>query len=376
MDGFAKALLKDDETAALLYILNPEPDTTRLVGGAVRDAILGREIQDIDLATQLTPEQVIAFCEGHQIKVIPTGIEFGTVTIVTETRHFEITTLREDIETDGRHAVVKFGLDWTRDAERRDFTINALYLSQDGTLHQPVGGLDDLHNGVVRFIGDAMLRIQEDYLRIWRFFRFSARYAKGAFSEEGIKACIAQRAGLGDLSAERVKQELWKLLVAPRAAQALTMMSETGLTTRMLGVQNLNRFAKYNTPSSIEALAALCLRITEDAARLSKNLRLSRGETRQLADIAAAMEGLKDCVEAKKARVLLYFFPNGFNVAVSLLALDFAGLIAPPVFPVKGADLIAKGLSEGPEIGAVLKRLEQLWIKSDFSMSREALLSL
>ena len=376
MEPWAEALLKDDETAALLYILNPAPDTTRLVGGAVRDALLGQNIQDIDLATQLTPEQVTAFCEGHQIKVIPTGIDFGTVTIVTETRSFEITTLREDIETDGRHAVVKFGLDWTRDAERRDFTLNALYLSQNGTLHQPVGGLDDLRSGVVKFIGDAGARIKEDYLRIWRFFRFSARYAKGGFDEAGIKACTAHRAGLAGLSAERIKQELWKLLIAPRAAEALALMSEHGLTTATLGVQNLSRFAKFKTEVPVEALAALSVRIKEDAAHLGKHLRLSRAETRHLSDIAAAMEGLQSSANTKVASVVLYRFPKGFDIAAKLLGFDFSGIITPPAFPVKGADLLAKGFSEGPDIGEALKRLEALWIDSDFELDKDALLAM
>ncbi len=385
-------ILKDKDLSALLHVLNPESDCTRIVGGAVRNALLDEPVDEIDLATKLLPQRVSTLCEEAGYKAVPTGIDFGTVTIVIGKRSFEVTTLREDIETDGRHAVVKFGTSWEKDAARRDFTINALYLDRDGKVHDPCGGLIDLKAGRVRFIGDAKRRIAEDYLRIWRFFRFSARYAKGEFDNDGLKACLASREGLPRLSAERVKQELFKLLVTPRAVEAVILMSELWLTASVLGVQYLldlhalaGSDAKHNRqPDALERLAALCVRIKEDAERLSENLRLSRAETQRLVDIARALLLLRREPGEKLARLVLYRFPQAYDSAIRVAALSIAEswqafidlpLRRPvPAFPLKGADLIALGHAPGEQLGRKLKTLEDAWIESDFSLNRDALI--
>ena len=227
--------LREGPLARLLTVLDRDGEEARVVGGAVRNVLLDLPPGDIDVATTAVPDEVIRRAEAAHFKPVPTGIAHGTVTVVAEGRPFEVTTLREDVETFGRHATVRFGRDWKRDAERRDFTMNAFSLSADGTVHDYVGGLPDLKARRVRFIGDAATRIAEDYLRILRFFRFHAGYGEGAPDAAGLHAAIAARAGLDQLSRERVRMEIVKLLVAPRAAAALAVMSEAGLLGSVLG---------------------------------------------------------------------------------------------------------------------------------------------
>ncbi|MES2906555.1 MAG: CCA tRNA nucleotidyltransferase [Pseudomonadota bacterium] len=384
----AKHLLNDAKVAALLRVLNVEKDSTRIVGGAVRNALLDEPIGDIDFATKILPQRVSELCEAAGFKAVPTGIEFGTVTIVINKQPFEVTTLREDIETNGRHAVVKFGTSWEKDAARRDFTINALYLDADGNVHAPIGGLDDIKARRVCFIGEAQTRIREDYLRIWRFFRFFAQYGEGDLDNEGLRACMQERKGLAGLSAERVRQELFKLLNAPRAAEAIEAMRENGLTTDILGVQRIARFKKYvagnNEPTALNRLAALCVWTNNDADLLSARLKLSRAEERQLNDLASTGIKLRTQPDEKQARVLLYHYLQVYDAAIKIASAGneegWKDLIKlpqrhpVPEFPVKGADLIALGYSQGPELGEVLKRLEQKWIGSDFSLPQDALL--
>ena len=224
-----------DRWRVCLPTLDRDGEEARVVGGAVRNALLGEPIGDIDVATTAIPAEVTRRATAAGFKPVPTGIEHGTVTVVVAGRPFEVTTLREDIETFGRHANVSFGRDWKADAERRDFTMNALSLSADGRVHDYVGGLTDLAARRVRFIGDASKRIAEDYLRILRFFRFHATYGHGHPDAEGLHACIVARAGLEQLSRERVRMELMKLLIAPHAVPALATMTETGILLGVLG---------------------------------------------------------------------------------------------------------------------------------------------
>jgi tRNA nucleotidyltransferase/poly(A) polymerase len=382
-------ILGDETITALLRVLNPEPDCTRVVGGAVRNALLNETVKEIDLATKLLPQRVSELAEAAGYKAVPTGIEFGTVTVVIDRRAFEVTTLREDIETNGRHAKVKFGTSWEKDAARRDFTINALYLDANGKVHDPLGGLKDLEQRRVRFINDARTRIKEDYLRIWRFFRFSAQYGEGNFDVDGLMACLQERDGLPALSAERVKQELFKLLIAPYAADAAVLMCEMGLSVAVLGVQYLHRLKaladsdanQKRKPDALERLAALCVQLEEDAVRLTETLRLSRAENRLLYEIAGALQNLRRMPDEKRARILLHKFPLGYESAVriasggaweQLISLPQRKPI--PDFPVKGADLLALGYQAGPKLGQVLSALENKWISSDFSLTREQLL--
>src|SRR5262245_52481543 len=219
----------------LLGVLDCDGEEARVVGGAVRNALLGETPSEVDIATTATPDVVTRRAEAAGFKPVPTGIEHGTVTVVVEGRPFEVTTLRQDVETYGRKAKVAFGRDWKADAERRDFTINALSVGADGAVHDYVGGLADLAQRRIAFIGDPAKRIAEDYLRILRFFRFHAAYGQGAPDAAGLEACIRERGGLAQLSRERVRMELIKLFVAPRAAATLAMMGDAGLLGRVLG---------------------------------------------------------------------------------------------------------------------------------------------
>src|SRR3979409_898005 len=227
--------LKSGPAARVLEILDGDGEEARVVGGAVRNALLRLPTAEIDIATTAVPTEVIRRAKAAGIKSVPTGIEHGTVTLVVDAQPFEVTTLREDTETFGRKAKVAFGRDWVRDAERRDFTINGLSVDADGVVHDHVGGLGDIAAKRVRFIGDAGQRIAEDYLRILRFFRIHAAHPAGEPDRAGYLACIAARAGLANLSAERVRMEMLKLMVAQRSAGAIVAMADGGLLLPILG---------------------------------------------------------------------------------------------------------------------------------------------
>ena len=278
-DGKLKdlTLLRQGPLARALAALNGGGEETRLVGGAVRDLALGERAVDFDLTTTATTDEVIRRAREAGFKVALTGIEHGTVTVVVDGRPIETTTLRQDVETDGRWAKVAFGRDFAADARRRDFTINALSLSADGTVHDTVGGSEDLAAGRVRFIGDAEARIREDYLRILRFFRFSARYAANGLDREGLSATTRSRWGLARLSRERVRAEFMKLLVAPRASEVVQTMGECGFLEPILGcvgyTRRLSRLVAIEAErgegaDAVLRLAALGVAIPEDADRL------------------------------------------------------------------------------------------------------------
>jgi poly(A) polymerase len=390
--------LREGPLSALLAVLDRDGEEARVVGGAVRNARLGLPHGDVDIATTALPQEVMRRAEAAGFKPVPTGVDHGTVTIVVEGRPFEVTTLREDVETFGRHATVRFGRDWKRDAERRDFTMNALTLSADGTVHDHVGGLADLERRHVRFIGDAATRIREDYLRILRFFRFHAYYGEGAPDADGLHAAIVARAGLEQLSRERVRMELMKLLVAPRAVAALAVMAEAGLLGTVLGgVPYLASFANMAkleaalglAPDWARRLGALAAWITEDAERLWRRLRLSNAEHERLAAMAAEWWRVSPAMGAAAARVLLYRIgPDHFTARVLLAwARSDAGVrdgawhdlatlrqrwIA-PAFPLRAAHFLARGVEKGPALGAALSRAEEAWIEAGFPTDRQAL---
>jgi len=243
--------LKAGALPRLLGVLDRDGEEARVVGGAVRNALLAAPIAEIDVATTALPDEVVRRVEAAGFKAVPTGIAHGTITVVIDKHPFEVTTLRQDVETYGRHARVAFGRDWRADAERRDFTINALSATRDGAVFDYVGGLADLAARRVRFIGDARQRIEEDYLRILRFFRFHAAYGEGHPDRAGLIACIGYRDGLAQLSRERVRIELMKLLVAPRAAPTLTVMADAGLLQRVLST--VPRVAHFENMAKAEA---------------------------------------------------------------------------------------------------------------------------
>jgi poly(A) polymerase len=377
--------------AQLLDVLNADGEEARAIGGAVRDTLIGREPSEIDVATTALPTEVTRRVEQAGFKAVPTGIDHGTITVVIASRPFEVTTLREDIETFGRKAIVRFGRDWRADAERRDFTINALSASRDGTVHDYVGGRADLKARRVRFIGNAAMRIAEDYLRILRFFRFHAAYGEGPPDAAGLSAAIAAREGLERLSRERVRMELMKLIPAPRSVATLSVMAEAGILGQVLGsVPLLPGFAAMVAAEDalglardpVRELGALAVQIVEDAERLWQRLRLSNAEYEQLAAMGDAWWRIAPAMSAQAAHALIYRLgPARFTDRV-LLAWARSGTAATDTawrelatwparwtarrFPLKAADLIRRGLEKGPDLGRALRAAEQAWIDADF----------
>ncbi|MGY3609835.1 MULTISPECIES: CCA tRNA nucleotidyltransferase [unclassified Bradyrhizobium] len=389
--------LRSGPTARVLALLNADGEEARVVGGAVRNALLHRPIGDIDLATTAVPEEVMRRAKAAGIKSVPTGIEHGTVTLVVDKHPFEVTTLREDTETYGRKAKVAFGRDWARDAERRDFTINGLSVDAAGVVHDHVGGLDDIAARRVRFIGDPGQRIAEDYLRILRFFRMHAAYGAGDPNRAGYLACIAGRAGLAQLSAERVRMEVLKLVVADGAVTAVTAMADGGLLQMILGsVGYTGPFAVMIAAerelgleaSAVRRLGALALAITEDARRVASKLRLTNAEAKALEAMADRWWQLAGIDEAA-ARRWLYRLGEAAYLDRMMLAWarmsdgrdiarwrELARLPQrwqAPKFPLKAADFISRGIAEGPALGHVLAQAEQAWLAAEFPLDQTAL---
>ncbi|MUO80093.1 CCA tRNA nucleotidyltransferase [Agrobacterium vitis] len=400
---------QDAALAKVFALLNADGGEVRVVGGAVRNSLLGEPVGDIDLATTLVPSEVTARAEAAAIKAVPTGIEHGTVTLVIGGKPFEVTTLRRDMETDGRHAEVAFGTDWQVDAERRDFTINALYATASGEVIDPVGGLADLQTGTLRFIGDARLRIAEDYLRVLRFFRFFAWYGRGRPDADGLRACAAARDELHRLSAERVWSETKKLLSAQDPGRALLWMRQSGVLTAILpetekwGIDAIPGLIATQTalnwqPEPLLRLAAMVPDNPERMKGLAERLKLSRAEAEFLQRFATAPKIKDDMADLALDRLLYRQDKPGIvaQLKLSLAAArakaegDTASMAASarwfrllqraqafekPVFPVTGSDAIAAGLAPGPEIGRVLTTLEDSWVQANFTFSREKLLS-
>jgi poly(A) polymerase len=392
------AWLREPPLRDLLAALDGAGEEARVVGGAVRNALLQEPLGDIDIATTALPDEVIRRVQAVGFKAVPTGIEHGTVTVVAAGRPFEVTTLREDVETFGRHAKVEFGRDWRRDAERRDFTMNALSASRDGVVHDYAGGLADIAARRVRFIGDAGQRIAEDYLRILRFFRFHAAYGEGTPDPVGLAACIEARAGLERLSRERVRMEMLKLVVARHAVSALAVMTETGLLEQVLGgVPLLASFANLVKleralalePDAIRRLGALAVSVAEDAERLRERLRLANAEYERLASMADHWWQISRRWDERQGRELLYRLGRERFTDRVLLAWTrssegaddpswraLATLPArwsAPAFPLKAADFMARGVPKGPRLGAVLAAAEAAWIAAGFPYETAAL---
>ena len=383
--------------ARALSILNGGGEEARVVGGAARNALMGLPLSDIDIATTAPPDEVVRRAAAGGLKAVPTGIDHGTVTLVVDGTPFEVTTLRQDVETFGRKAKVAFGRDWKVDAERRDFTMNALSISPDGTVHDYVDGLADLRTRRVRFIGDPARRIAEDYLRILRFFRFHASYAHGAPDPAGLHACIVARDGLRTLSRERVRAELMKLLIAPFAVPTLTVMAEAGFAALLLGgVPLLASFANMIkveeaaavAPDAVRRLGALGVFIAEDAERLREKLRLFNTEYERLTAMADRWWRASPALGEAGGRALLYRLGPARYVDRVLIAWtrapqgaadpawrDLAALPmrwTAPRFPLKSADLVARGVAKGPALGAAIRAAEEAWISADFPRDKVA----
>ncbi len=375
-------------TAAVVEALGRE--NARFVGGAVRDSLVGRPVKDIDIATPLAPEEVMRRVGEAGLKAVPTGIDHGTVTVVSDHRPFEVTTLRRDVETFGRRARVAFTDDWQADASRRDFTINALYADAAGRLYDYFGGIDDLDAGRVRFIGEPEQRIIEDALRILRFFRFHAHYGHGPLDAAGLAACAAARDRLDLLSIERVRDEILKLLAAPDPVPVLEAMKGAGILALILpeadGFEALRRLIAVeralDRTDPLRRLAALAGRDPVRLDRLARRLRLSNRQRARL----VAMAGEVPRLEPRALRAAVYRSGNETICDRILLAADPADPAAlraalaelerfsPPRFPLTGRDLVAAGHRPGPALGAALRDLEERWIASDFAPGRAELL--
>jgi poly(A) polymerase len=392
------AWLREGALPRLLSVLDRDGEEARVVGGAVRNALLGEPVHECDVATTAVPDEVGRRVSKAGFKAVPTGIAHGTVTVVIDGQPFEVTTLRKDVETYGRHAKVEFGRDWAGDAQRRDFTINALSAASDGTVYDYTGGLADLAARRVQFIGDARTRIEEDYLRILRFFRFHAAYGHGNPDQSGLQACIAARGGLDQLSRERVRMEMMKLLLAVRATPTLAIMSEVGLLLRVLGgVPYLAAFemmakvehASGVAPDAARRLGALGVATPEDAERLWQRLRLTNVEHARLGAMGAEWRRLSPAQGEQAARAQLYRLKPEHYVDCALLA--WARAQAPahdeawralvslprrwtaPIFPLKAADFMKRGIDKGPALGAAMRAAEAAWIGAGFPAGADAL---
>ncbi len=357
----------------------------RFVGGCVRDALLDRERPDldIDIATTLTPPRVIGALEAAKLKAVPTGVEHGTVTAVAKGRPFEITTLRRDVETDGRRAVVAFSTDWAEDAARRDFRLNALYMDPDGRLHDPTGGgVEDALAGRIVFVGNPDTRIREDYLRVLRFFRFLAGYGRGEPDAEALAACARLKAGLEGLSGERVAKELLKLLAAEDPRQATRLMAETGVLGVLLpSVAGLARFEAL-VAIDVDAALRLAALLPDDraeVAKVAKRLRLSNALRDRLLAACSDATPVDLGLSPQAARVAIYrlgaptfrdrvklaWASADGGAAPALLALVDGW--TPPPFPVSGEQIKAAGVPEGPAVGRVRREVEAWWLGEDFA---------
>ena len=353
----------------------------RFVGGCVRNSLMGQPVDDIDIATRLRPGETIAALKAAGLKAVPTGVEHGTVTGVADRQPYEITTLRRDVETDGRRAVVTFTEDWAEDAARRDFRLNALYADGAGRVFDPTGGgLDDVAEGRIVFVGEAETRIREDYLRILRFFRFYAWYGRGAPDAAGLAACARLKDGMARLSAERVSKELLKLLAAPDPRPAVRSMAESGVLGEVLPeTGSLELFEALCALSGDPALRLSALLPADQAAVIAAagRLRLSNALRDRLAAMVADGPEVAPGMGEAAARAALYrlgrpAFEDRLARAVAAGGGDSAPLRAlaeawsPPRMPVGGRDLARLGLTPGPETGRVLKAFEDGWIADDF----------
>jgi poly(A) polymerase len=387
--------LKAAETQALIAALEAaRPGGSRFVGGCVRNTLMMREVDDIDVATQLTPDRVTEIAEQAGFAAHPTGVEHGTITVVINHRPFEVTTLRRDVTTDGRRATVAFTEDWSQDAQRRDFRLNALYAAPTGEVFDPTGGgIDDARVGRVIFIGDAHTRIREDYLRILRFFRFNAWYARGPIDPHGLAACADLVSGLDTLAAERVWKEVKKLLAAPDARAAWEGMEAVEVRTRAL--PELNNHTRLDALMTLEAdlmlsvdpmtRVAASLNDVEAARALSQRLKLSNEERVRLAAALGSDARMVSYMSLREMRRALYALgAETFRDRVMLAwaeagaaktpqwraLLAHAAMWKQPKLPLSGDDVMAAGVPPGPKVGEVMREVEAWWIDADFPDDR------
>jgi poly(A) polymerase len=368
------------------------PDCARFVGGCVRNTLVGRPVDDIDIATALTPDRVARALKAAKVRAIPTGIDHGTVTAVSDHAPYEITTLRRDVSTDGRRATVAFTEDWGEDAQRRDFTLNTLYACRDGTIFDPTGrGVADARAGRIVFVGDAEQRLREDHLRNLRFFRFHAWFGRGEADAAALAACARLKDGVESLAAERISKELLKLLAADDPRDAVRLMHEAGVLEVILKAPpNLSRFEglvalEAEQLFECEPVLRLAALLPDDqvaAGRFAGRIRLSNGDRDRIVAALAAAPPLKSWMSPREIRREVYrvgrtVFRDRVKLAWAAesrtaATMQWRGLIAlgdgwtPPAFPITGADVVNAGVPKGPMVGEVLKEVEAWWIDHDF----------
>jgi poly(A) polymerase len=394
IDPSKHAWLTDPETNAVMQALG----NARFVGGAVRNTLLGAPVGDIDIAVPVAPEQTIALLEAAGIKSVPTGFDHGTVTAIKNGKLFEVTSLRRDVATDGRHAVVAYTEKWEEDAARRDFTINALYAAADGEVFDYTGGLQDLVAGRVRFVGDAAARIAEDYLRILRLFRFHAWYGKGEMDADALRAAAEAKAGLKQLSGERVARELQRLLECPNPAPVLRVMAASGILAELLPfalqLPRLERMTHGDAenlfpPDALLRLAALLPDDRVAARRVAERLKLSGADRERLEALTGAADAPVSHLPAGQVHRLLYKIgadafrdrvrlawaaaPPGSSALAWRMLLAVAEAWKKPRFPLSGHDVMEAGVPEGPQVGKILGEVEDWWIEQDFPEDETAL---
>jgi poly(A) polymerase len=373
------AFLQEPALAAVMRAL-PE---ARVVGGAVRDTLAERPVEEIDLATPRTPQQVTEALQACGIRAVPTGLDHGTVTAVVNGRGFEVTTLRRDVETDGRHAVVAFTDDWQADAARRDFTINAMSMTRAGEVFDYFGGVADLRAGIVRFVGDPATRIAEDYLRILRFFRFLARYAAGPPDAAALPAIRAGVPGIAELSPERVWSELSRILKAPDPRVAIGSMAELGVLAAVLpeGTDPARLANLVGAGAPADALLRLAALLTGDAATVAARLRLSTTERDRLQALRAGPvprpgdddASLRRLLADEEREVLIGRCWLAGDASPGWRALRSRLAALPrPMFPLEGRDVLALGEPEGPRVGVLLRAVRQWWLEGGCIADREA----
>lgn len=396
----------EPDTGRLFGALNEAGHTIRFVGGCIRDTIAGHPVSDIDLATDALPERVTEVLSAAKIRVVPTGVDYGTVTALTGEQAYEITTLRKDVATNGRHAQVEFTDDWYEDAARRDFTFNALSADRDGRVYDYFNGLEDLNAGKVRFIGDALARIEEDYLRILRFFRFHAYFAKSGPDPESFSACRSAVTRVKALSGERIWNEFSRTLVAPKAVSVCQMMEEIGLLGLLLPVERVvPRVEALSTlekilslePDPIRRLTALIAPNRSETRKIAARLKFSRADTRRLENLICNRGVLDMKINDLSLRRALYSSNSG--QVCDFILLNWAGEISSeaggmrrsqkawrdiweiasawtsPEFPLNGRDIVEIGIEEGPLVGELLSDLEEWWVGQSFHPDREACLT-
>ncbi len=387
----------DSDVLKIFDIVRSHGGIVRFVGGAVRDAIVGKKGFDLDLSTDLSPDELAEACEDAGVKTIPIGLKYGTLGVIINNTVLEITSLRKDIKTDGRHAVVEFTDNWEEDASRRDLTINAVYADEEGNVFDYYNGINDLEKGIVRFIGNADQRVKEDYLRILRFFRFHSLFAKTPIDKHALKACIDNKNGLETISIERIRDELTKIFLTHNAAEVIGIMLDNGILDNWLSPSNyLSNFdflihleeGLELSPNPLRRFFALYFPNKTLAENLAIRMHLTKRQKETMIKWAENKIGLENILEEQLRRKLIFRFGKEFCIdkliieaartqtipeEISSIISDINETIV-PIFPISGKDIIKAGKIENSQIGLLLDKLKEDWIASDFSLSREDLL--